>query len=99
MCSVVLCPLSSDKRLCTVTLSQLKENKRVFSCFHHSVILRAILGFQCSCKKKLKLAKLVKEGVFFFWLLFFYSLDSFSMTIKQRFFFGPASVAVLACGG
>lgn len=53
MCSVVLCPISSDKRLCTVTPSQLKENKGVFRFFQHSVILRATLGFECSCKKNL----------------------------------------------
>lgn len=32
---VVLCPFSSGKKLCTVTLGQLKENKGVLSFFHN----------------------------------------------------------------
>lgn len=40
-------------RHCSVTPSQVKENKGVFRFFHHSVILGATLVFECSCKKNL----------------------------------------------
>lgn len=93
MCSVVLCPVSSVRSLCTGTPSQRKEHKEVLG---FSVSLSTQGYPWIFLQEKHNLTWLDKESAFFV------SLHSVSLLEKIKFrvrffFFVPARIAALGC--